>query len=150
MTLTETALTPNALLVNNNLYFNNNTISATTANSNVYLSPNGAGSLILENIAIHEDTITNLKSTAPLVLQNTGFGYFAFSGSGGIAIPAGPTITNPPPGTELGDFRFNTTLSTAEIFNGIEYVSLSGGGNTGQITADQVQEITNLWGLILG
>ena len=149
MTLTETGITPNALLVDNNLFFNNNTISATSLNSNVFLSPDGTGSLTIENIEIQEDTITNLKSTAPLVLQNTGFGYVAFGGSGGIAIPAGPTITAPP-GTELGDFRFNTTLSTAEIFNGIEYVTLSGAGNTGQLTADQVQEITNLWGIILG
>jgi hypothetical protein len=85
-----------------------------------------------------------------LVLQNTGFGYVAFGGTGALAIPAGPSITNPPSSTELGDFRFNTTLSTAEIFNGIEYVSLSGDGATGQITADEIAEITNLWGLILG
>ena len=150
MTLAETGVTPNALLVNNNLFFNNNTISATTANSSVFLSPNGDGQLVLENIEIRENTITNLKSTAPLVLQNTGFGYVAFGGTGALAIPAGPSITNPPSSTELGDFRFNTTLSTAEIFNGIEYVSLSGDGATGQITADEIAEITNLWGLILG
>ena len=149
MTLTETGITPNALLVNNNLFFNNNTISATSLNSNVFLSPNGTGSLTIENIEIQENTITNLKSTAPLVLQNTGFGYVAFGGTGGIAIPAGPTISAPP-GTELGDFRFNTTLSTAEIFNGIEYVSLSGGSGSGLLTADEIQEITNLWGIILG
>jgi hypothetical protein len=150
MTLAETGITPNALLVNNNLFFNNNTISATTANSSVFLSPNGTGQLVLENIEIRENTITNLKSTAPLVLQNTGFGYVAFGGTGALAIPAGPTISVPPPSTELGDFRFNTTLSIAEVFNGVEYVSLSGGGNTSQLTADEIAEITNLWGLILG
>ena len=150
MTLAETGVTSNALLVNNNLFFNNNTISATTANSSVFLSPNGAGQLVLENIEIQENIITNLKSTAPLVLQNTGFGYVAFGGTGALAIPAGPTISVPAPSTELGDFRFNTTLSIAEVFNGVEYVSLSGGGNTSQLTADEIAEITNLWGLVLG
>ena len=147
LTLAASGLTLNALLVDNNLQFTGNTISS-TADSNIVLAPNTAGKLKLGNLEIGADTIQNVDPTSSIIVQNTGYGYVQFSGTKGLGLPAGTTLERPI-NPNLGDFRFNTTLSTAEVFNGIEYVTL-GGGNTALLNATEIAAITDLWGLILG
>jgi hypothetical protein len=82
------------------------------------------------------------------VLQNTGSGYVKFGGTGGIALPAGPTVGDTS-GVELGDLRYNTDLSIPEIFNGVAYVGFVSESGA-LLTAAEVQEITNLWALVIG
>jgi len=147
LTLAASGLTLNALLVDNNLQFTGNTISS-TANSNIVLAPNAAGKLKLGNLEIDADTIQNVDPTSSIIVQNTGYGYVQFGGTKALGLPAGTTLERPI-NPNLGDFRFNTTLSTAEVFNGIEYVTL-GGGNTALLNATEIAAITDLWGLILG
>jgi hypothetical protein len=45
--------------------------------------------------------------------------------------------------------RWNTELSEAEVFNGVNYQALSGSGGD-VLSAEEVQEETNLWALVLG
>jgi hypothetical protein len=147
MTVSSTGFALNGLLVDNTL-FNDSTISTTTGNTDLTLSPNGTGYVQMGDIAVASNTITNLDLTDPLVLQNTNSGYVKFSGTGGIVIPVGNN-TNYPTNPETGDVRWNTDLSTAEVFNGINYQSFEGA--TGEVlTEAQVQEVTNLWALVLG
>jgi hypothetical protein len=148
MTLTSAGLNLNSMLVNNNLQFSGNTISSTSVGSDIVLTPDNAGQLKLGNIEFNTNNIQNEDPTSAIVVQNTGYGYVQFGGAGGIGIPAGDEASRPT-NPVLGDFRFNTNLSVAEVFNGIEYVSL-GGGNVALLNAAEIAAITDLWGLILG
>lgn len=148
MSLTASGLTVNTLLVNSDLQFTGTTISSTVSGSNITLTPNNNGYLELGNIRINTNNIQNVDTSSNIILENTGNGYVRFGGTGGIVIPAGNELSRPVD-PEVGDFRFNTNLSTAEVFNGIEYVSLSGTSAT-LLTAEEISEITNIWGLILG
>jgi len=147
MTASSTGFTVNALAVDN-LFFNNSTISSTATNADITLDPNGTGYVKIDNIAIDSNELLNLDTANPLVLQNTNSGYVKFSGTAGIAIPSGDTATRPLT-PETGDLRWNTELSEAEVFNGIAYQALSGAGGD-LLSAEEVQEVTNLWALVLG
>ena len=148
MSLTASGLTVNALLVNSDLQIIGTTISSTVSGSNITLTPNNDGYLKLGNIRIDTNNIQNVDTSSNIILENTGGGYVKFGGTGGIAIPAGTELTRPA-SPETGNFRFNTNLSTAEVFNGIDYVSLSGTSNA-LLTAEEITEITNLFSLVLG
>ena len=148
MSLTASGLTVNALLVNSDLQITGTTISSTVAGSDITLTPNNNGYLELGNIRINTNNIQNVDTSSNIILENTGAGYVKFGGTGAIAIPAGIELTRPA-SPETGDFRFNTNLSTAEVFNGIDYVSLGGTSNA-LLTAEEITEITNLFSLVLG
>ena len=128
-------------------FFNNNSIATTSTNTDLYFTPNGTGSVIIDDIELVSSQIIN-NSDQPIVLQNTGAGYVHFTGTNGLAIPAGDNSSRPLT-PETGDMRWNTELSTAEVFNGIEYQTLSGSGGD-LLNAEEVQEVTNLWALVLG
>ena len=148
MSLTASGLTVNALSIASDLLISGTTISSTIPGSDITLTPDGTGYLQLGNININANNIQNNDTSSNIILENTGNGYVRFGGTGGIVIPAGDELSRPAD-PEVGDFRFNTNLSTAEVFNGIEYVSLSG-TSSALLTADEIAEITNIWGLILG
>jgi len=147
MTIGSGGLTVNSMSVDNNLTFATNIISTATTNADLYLTPNGNGEVIIDDISLYSNEITNLNSTNALTIQNTGSGYVKFSGTGGLAIPAGPTVIDTS-GVDVGDLRYNTTLSITEVFNGVDYVGLSAASAT--LTGPEVEEITNLWALVLG
>ena len=147
MTVSETGLTVNSFTVDNNTTFATNIISTAVTNNDLYLTPNGAGKVVMDNISLGIDDISN-SANAALVLQNTGNGYVKFSGTGGLALPAGPTVVDTS-GVELGDLRYNTDLSIPEIFNGVDYVGFVS-ESAELLSAAEVQEITNLWALVIG
>jgi hypothetical protein len=148
LTVSSSGFTLNTLTVDNDLTFTANTISTTATNEDLYLTPDGTGQVQLDAIAIDADEILNLNSSGALILQNTGAGYVSFGGTGALGLPSGPTVVNTT-GVERGDLRFNTDLSIVEIFNGTAYEGLSG-STGGLLNAAEVQEITNLWALVLG
>ena len=147
MTISAAGLTVNSFTVDNNTTFATNIISTTVANNDLYLTPNGTGKLVMDDISVGINEISNSANTA-LVIQNTGNGYVRFSGTGALALPAGPTVVDTS-GVELGDLRYNTDLSIPEIFNGVDYVGFVS-ESAELLSGPQVQEITNLWALVLG
>jgi len=147
MTVSTTGVTVNLLTVDNNLTFATNIISTAVTNDSVYLTPNGNGKVVMDDVSLRNNEIINSANTA-LVIQNTGNGYVRFNGTGGLALPAGPTVVDTT-GVELGDLRYNTDLSIPEIFNGIDYVGFVS-ETAALLNAAEVQEITNLWALVIG
>ena len=147
MTVSSTGFNINALAVDN-LLFDNSTISSTATNTDITLNPNGTGYVKIGDIALETNEFLNLNATNPLILQNTGAGYIKFAGTYGLAIPSGD-INSRPLSPETGDLRWNTELSEAEVFNGVNYQALSGSGGD-LLSAEEVQEATNLWALVLG
>jgi hypothetical protein len=147
MTVSSAGFNVNALAVDD-ILFNNNTISTTANNSDLTLTANGAGYVKVFDLGIDNNIISNLNASNPIILQNTNNGYVKFSGKAGLAIPSGNNASRPL-NPETGDMRWNTQLSTAEVFNGIAYQTLSGGGGD-LLNAGEIQEVTNLWALVLG
>ena len=147
MTVSSTGFTVNSLAVDD-ILFDTNIISTTANNSDITLTANGSGYIKIFNLSIDDNNITNLDTVNPIILENTNNGYVKFSGKAGLAIPSGNNASRPLT-PETGDMRWNTQLSTAEVFNGIAYQTLSGDGGD-LLNAEEVQEATNLWALVLG
>ena len=147
-TVSSIGLTANGLSTDNNLFFDTNTISSQSLNSNIFFTTSGTGQVIVDDLGIRNNEFNNLNSTLPLTLQNTGFGYVQFAGTGGLVIPAGDTAHRPST-PETGDIRWNTQEGEAEVFNGTQYQSFQGEtGNT--LSGSEVEDVTNLWALVLG
>ena len=147
MDVTPSGFEVNGLQVDNRLLFNGNTISALTAATSIFLTPNGTGQTVIEDIAIYQNQWINQSNSTPLTFASTGDGYVRFTGSA-IAIPAGDTASQPDT-PELGDLRWNIETESAEVFNGTAYQSIQGEG-TGFASQDDVEDLGNLWALILG
>lgn len=121
------------------------TITSLQSNDDLVLSPN-TGVVEIESFRIENSDITNLENT-PVQLRNTGIGYVRFQGNNGILIPAG-TNAERPSDPELGDTRWNTEEGYLECFDGSVYVVSIGAGDV--IGADEMEELGNLYSLILG
>jgi hypothetical protein len=78
---------------------------------------------------------------------HTGFGYLKFNSTTSVVIPVGDN-TNRPTSPEVGDLRFNTDLSIPEVFNGIAYSTLA--GDTVNATIEQIQELNEIYAILLG
>lgn len=133
--------------------------------------------LLVDNVSISRNTITNSNSAADLefstagsgsvivnnisfrnnsitgsmdnalVLSSTGTGYVKFGGTGGAAFPAGNDATRAAT-PELGQFRYSTERNYSEVYNGTNWVPASGADAAA--TEEEIQTETNLWSFILG
>jgi len=148
MTMSTGGITVSRLDTNNNLSISSNTISTLTTNSNIVLTPDGTGEVVMDDLSFGVSELTNLNTTTPIVFQNLGTGYVEFAGTSGIALPAGDNLSRPA-SPQVGDLRYNTQLSIAEIFNGVEYASLAGTGAE-LLSGEQVQELSSLMSLVFG
>ena len=147
MDVTTAGFSVNGLLVDNTLWFNDNTITTTAAGGEIQLTPAGTGQTVLNNVAIYQNQWINQDIATPITFATSGDGHVKFSGSA-LQIPVGDTASQPA-NPELGDLRWNTQDSAAEIYNGTEYQSIQGAG-TGYASQEEVNELTDLWAIILG
>jgi hypothetical protein len=148
MTVSSVGIVLAELTVDNNLKFNTNTISTTTLNNNIQLTPNGTGLVVIDDWGFYSNEIVNQSLTSPLTFENTGAGYVAFAGTSGLVIPVGDTASQPA-NPELGDLRYNTELEVGEIFNGIEYRSIAEASGD-LISQQEAEDISALMNLIFG
>jgi hypothetical protein len=93
-----------------------------------------------------QSQIKNLLNT-PLTLSTTGTGYYVFSGTNGMVIPAG-TSGERPPSPEVGDTRWNITEQYLECFDGSVYVVSTGGGDL--VTQEFMEDLGFIYSAILG
>ena len=104
-----------------------NLISTTTNNTNLELTANGTGSVKFDNFAFKDNTITNTVTDSVTTFEATNNGYVKFDGTYGLVIPAGGNTQRPPlANTELGQLRWNTDAARTEIYDGANWVSVSG------------------------
>jgi hypothetical protein len=110
-----------------------NVITTVTTNQDLELAANGTGSVILENFAFRENTITNIVSDSVTTFTNSDNGYVKIAGTNGFVIPVGDNTNRPDPAfTETGMMRFNTADGRVEVFDGATWSSTAGA--TGAIT----------------
>jgi len=121
-----TRLNANRITVDS-IQLDGNVISTTTANTNLVLDPNGTGSVVIDNFAIRNNTITNTVPNSITTFANTNDGYVKFDGTYGLVLPTGTTAQRPPESSsEIGMTRFNTTDARVEVWNGEEWISVAG------------------------
>ena len=124
----------------------NNTINNHITGSDIFLTPTGTGSVMLDDIPFKGNHITNTLNTG-FTLQGSGTGFIKFAGTGAIVIPTGPT-TDRRLTPELGELRMNTTIQKLEVFNGTTWIQAT--GLLSNATYDEVENIIDTWSIIIG
>jgi len=123
-----------------------NKISGLQSNEDVILNPD-TGITFIERTKWENNDITNLNNT-PITLASTGIGYTRVIGTDAMVIPSG-TDAERRVSPELGETRWNTDQQYLECFDGtIWTVSIGGGGGT--VTVADMDELSNIYTLMLG
>jgi len=126
-----------------------NAIRTETTNTDLILSANGSGAVVIDEIAIKDSTITNRTVDGILFFQQEGAGYFKIAGSNGFVVPVGTSVQRPAAAyREVGMTRFNTEQGYLEIWDGTSWVSVAGA--TGSITFAAAESLAIEYVLTLG
>ena len=126
-----------------------NVIRTETTNTDLILSANGSGAVVIDEIAIKNSTITNRTTDGILYFQQEGNGYFKISGSNGVVMPVGTSAERPAAAyRETGMTRFNTEAGYLEIWDGNSWVSVAGA--SGSITFSAAESLAIEYVLTLG
>jgi hypothetical protein len=129
-----------------NLLISGSTFSNTISANPIYLTPNGAGQVVFNNVDFFDlNSIVN-NSNGALTIASTRYGYSKFTGTAGITIPIGTTDNRPTPVS--GYLRYNSEIGAAEIYNGTDWIPAI--GTSPVLTIDDVYDVMDEWTLILG
>ncbi len=134
--ITETEFNVSKLNVDS-IQIDGNTISTTTADTDLNLIPNGTGGVQIDNFNISESTINNTSSGATSVLD-PGTGFFKIEGTDAFIVPAG-TGSQRHPSPVLGMTRWNTTDGRLEIYDGTVWDTVA--GSSGAVSQTDAQNI---------
>ena len=129
-----------------NFVLSGNTINNTVTGSDTVFTPTGTGSINLNGIKIKDNAITNGINSA-ISINSTGIGYVKFTGKGAVVFPYGDTGQRrllP----EVGETRYNSELNYMEVYNGTLWIPAT--GLLGNASMEEVIDIIDLWGLVLG
>jgi len=114
-------------IIVDDIQLDGNVISTTTTDTDLELTAQGAGSVVVDDLAIKDSTITNTVADGITVFENTDNGYVKFEGTSGLVIPVGNNADRPSSEfTEIGMTRFNTTDARVEIYDGTNWISVAG------------------------
>ena len=132
VTIDNTKLTAPRITVDE-IEIDTNVITTITTNEDLNLQAQGTGSVVLENFAFNNNTITNIVNDSITEFTSSGNGYFKINGTNGFVIPVGDNTNRPDPAfTETGMLRFNTADGRVEAYDGAVWGSVAGA--TGSIT----------------
>jgi hypothetical protein len=136
-------------LIAGNFTFANNNITV-VPNSNATIIPTGTGVVNIESSGLTVKIIGNTWTPDPSVnvfqFSSTGVGHWDLSQSP-VVFPAGASGDRPAD-PQVGMIRYNTSDAREEVYNGVSWQPAIGPG--GAITKTQVDDIMNIWSLILG
>jgi hypothetical protein len=131
------------------VYIDGNVIGTLSTNNDLQLTANGAGSVVIDDLAFKDSSITNISPNGITLIRNTGSGYFKFEGTGGMVIPVGNDVQRPlAPFLETGMMRYNINQQYVEIYDGTSWVSVA--GSTGSINFNQAENLAIEYVLTLG
>lgn len=134
--ITETEFNVSKLNVDS-IQIDGNTISTTTADTDLNLIPNGTGGVQIDNFNISGSTINNTSSGATSVLD-PGTGFFKIEGTDAFIVPAG-TGAQRHASPVLGMTRWNTTDGRLEIYDGTVWDTVA--GSSGAVSQTDAQNI---------
>jgi len=117
-----------------------NTITTETLNTDLILSANGTGEVVIDDLAFKDSTITNRAVDGVMNFTQTGFGYVKIAGTNGFVVPVGTNNERPATANrETGMVRYNTQQRYLEIYDGFSWVSVAGA--SGSITLTAAEDI---------
>ena len=126
-----------------------NVIEATTLNTDLVLSSNGSGAVVIDDLAFKDSTITNRAVDAVTLFEQSGSGYFKIAGTGGFIVPVGTNVQRPASANrETGMVRYNTEQRYLEIWDGFSWVSVAGA--TGSISVTAAEDLAIEYAITLG
>ena len=126
-----------------------NVITTETVDTDLVLSANGTGSVVIDNLAFKDSTITNRLVNGVLNFQQEGDGYFKIAGTNGFVVPVGTSNQRPPAlYRETGMTRYNSEQKYLEIWDGFTWVSVAGA--TGSISFAAAEDLAIEYVLTLG
>ena len=102
-----------------------NTISTTTANTDLNLTPNGTGKVVIQDLAFSANTIESISSNTDITLTPQGTGGVVINGTSAVKIPVGTTAQRPSPAAN-GMIRYNSDLSKYEAYSNGLWLQISG------------------------
>jgi hypothetical protein len=140
-------LRPQAITVSDQMTLDgvNNKISTIQSNEDILLNPD-TGITYIENTKWEDNYLTNLANT-PITITGTGRGYIQYNGTNGLVIPFGTDLQRRAT-PEVGETRWNSDQDYLECWTGTEWAVATGGGE--EVTTPIMDDISNIWGLILG
>ena len=125
-----------------------NVISTITTNADLQFTANGTGSVVIDNFAIKNNTITNRSADAITLFEKTGAdAYWKFDGTYGLVIPSGDGATRPT-APEVGMMRYNTFDERVEIYDGVSFVGVA--GSSAGVNVQEAEDIGILQALMFG
>lgn len=107
------------------LRLDGNTISTTTADTDLVLLANGTGNVVFEGLQVGNNVIQSTGTNANITLTPQGTGSVVINSNQSLIIPVGSTSDRPSPPAS-GAIRYNTTLSRYEGWNGSYWLALGG------------------------
>ena len=122
-----------------------NKISTIQSNEDIILNP-FTGITRIEATQWQNNDITNLLNT-PLTIAVTGTGYYVFSGTNGMIIPAGPDIDRRA-SPDVGETRWNTDQQYLECYDGAVWAVSTGGGI--EVDIPIMEDLGHVYTLMLG
>ena len=109
-----------------NIRLDGNVINTTSGDLDLIMSPNGTGSVVIDDFGIKGNTISNVVPQGVMEFQKTGVNaYYKFDGTYGLVLPVGTSL-NRPAIPEQGMIRFNTADLRVEVFDGAIWTSVAG------------------------
>jgi len=109
-----------------NIRLDGNVINTTSGDLDLIMSPNGTGSVVIDDFGIKGNTISNIVPQGVMEFQKTGVNaYYKFDGTYGLVLPVGTSL-NRPAIPEQGMIRFNTADLRVEVFDGSIWTSVAG------------------------
>ena len=136
-------------IVVDDISIDGNTIATESTNTDLVLSANGTGAVVIDELAFTNSTITNRTPDGVMTFDQLGTGYFKISGTSGFVVPTGTNFNRPPTTfSEVGLTRFNIELRVLEVWDGFTWVSAA--GNAGGLSVTQAEDIALGYILILG
>tara|TARA_B110000503_G_scaffold143523_1_gene245528 strand:+ start:2263 stop:4812 length:2550 start_codon:yes stop_codon:yes gene_type:complete len=133
-------------LQSEDILFNNNLIRPITLNADLVITPNGIGTVVIDDYILDSTVIEN-TSNNNLTLKTTGRGFVKFDMSTGLIIPSGSSAERPA-NPQLGYTRWNSELDFLETYNGTSWARASGEGEL--VTEGVLAEILDIYTLVLG
>jgi hypothetical protein len=133
-------------IVVDNIQITSNTISNIQDATDLNFTPSGTGNVNVTGVLFQNSKVINQLNT-PLYLTSTGTGYVKFGGTGGIVIPYGNNFQRRLT-PEVGEFRYNTQVGYAEVYDGTIWIPAIGGA--GLASEEEVDSAMNFMSLIFG
>lgn len=99
----------------------NDTISSTGSNGNINIIPNGAGSVIIDQLRLNGNTITNLSGD---IILDPSSESVKITSTGALILPKGTTAERPV-SPVTGMIRYNTDANVFEAYDG-GWINLGG------------------------